>query len=48
MSHLGVGRLRRQMRGGGADGGGGGAPVIFVYFLSCTFDMVVYWAGALI
>ena len=48
MSHLGVGRLRRRLRDGGADGGGDGARVIFVYFLSCTFVMVVYWAGALI
>ena len=47
MSHLGVGRLRRRMIGGGADGGGGGARVI-LYFCTCTFDMVVYWAGALI
>ena len=48
MSPRGVGQARCRMRGGGADGGGDGARVDFCIFGLCTFDVVVYWAGALI
>ena len=47
----GVGQPRWLTRGGGADGGGGGARVCVCDICTCiclTFDMVVYWAGALI